>query len=216
MDNRQFRTMQSFEHVLDFLRAHAIKPEPPLLTRMRGQLSETVGRLGQLAGKYAVGGGRMRGKTDVQLRRQAMRREMMALVRIAKPLLKFAPGAESALRVPHARSDTETVARAAVAMATMLAPHAELLEEAGYPTGFFDELRAEAQALVHMTGRSARARNERGRVTADIAEALKEGMRTVTVIEGLVMRSFEGQPLMVRLWKNRRRVSRRIGRPKKR
>jgi hypothetical protein len=66
------------------------------------------------------------------------------------------------------------------------------LEEAGYPKGFFDELRAEAEALVHMTGGAARARNERGRVTADIAEALKEGMRTVTVIEGLVMRSFCG------------------------
>jgi hypothetical protein len=45
-----------------------------------------------------------------------------------KPLLKFAPGTQHVLRVPHARANTETVATHALDLAKALTPHARLRE----------------------------------------------------------------------------------------
>jgi len=217
MESRQQRTMAAFENVLAFLKEHPIKPEPPLLGRMRSSLQAMVRQL-QAAAAGQVSRTRSMGDIAERLgaRRLAMRKEMMALVRIARPLLKFAPDAELALRVPHARADTEAVAHAAMAMTKALAPHAEVLEDAGYEKGFFAEFSARARRLAEAAGDAERARNERGRLTADIASAVKEGMRLVMVIEGMVMRAFADQSGTLVYWRNQRRVSKRIGRPKQR
>jgi len=183
MDNRQIRTMQTFDHVLLFLKEHPVKPEPPLLGRMRESLTECARRLREMHHRQGTAHGRISGSAkDHKADRNKLRKEMMALVRIARPLLKFAPDVELVMRVPHARSDAETVAKAAVEMANVLAPHNALLVDAGYERAYLEDLRARAMVLVDAAGDSVRAREERGRLTADIADELKEGMRALTVL----------------------------------
>lgn len=216
MDIRQQRTLRSFQNVLVFVSQHPIKPEVPLLGRMLAQLREVMRRIGELNSRqntvYVVPGGTA---TSVRKRRTAIRREMMVLVRIAGPLLQYAPG-EGALRVPHARASAETVSKAAAALANALTPHAKLLKDAGYSRQFLREFRAQAKAVADWEAGATQARNERSIATTEIAEAFKKGMQTVMVIEGLVMRGSGKTPEIMRLWKNRRRVSKRLGRPKRR
>jgi hypothetical protein len=214
MDKRQQRTLQSFQHVFVFLEQHPIKPELPLLTRMEARLRELRERIRKLSqsqrNPHLAAGVTAK---NVRHGRTTIRREMMALVRIAGPMLRFAHGEES-LRVPHARASAETVANAAMALADALEPHGELLKDAGYSREFMRDFRAQAKVLTEWESGALRARNERSIATREIAEAFKEAMETLTVIEGLVMRAFAHQPQMMRLWRNRRRVQKRMGRPK--
>ena len=216
MDTRQRRTIASFGNVLIFLEQHPLKPEVPLLGRTVARLEAVIHRIQELGsrqgGVYTASGGTA---PRVRQLKAVLRREMMALVRIAAPELAYSP-AEAALRVPHARASAQVVAECAVAMAEAVSPHGRLLKDAGYPKEFLREFRARAKALASWEQGATKARNERSIATTDIAEAFKEGMRLVTVIEGLVMRSYAHQPRMLQLWRNRRRVSKRIGRPKRR
>lgn len=213
MDNRQIRTVQTFWNALTFFDYYPVKPEPPLLTGMRSSLQTSISHLQELhheqnAARLAMNGG-------VEVRRRKLRREqMMPLVRIAKPLLKFAPGAESALRVPHARADAQTVAAAALRMADVLTPHAKLLAAAGYSREYLRDLRKEARALALTARTTEHARKRRSEVTAAIAGEFTKGMKTLMVIEGIVLREFAHSPDILRFWRNRRKVSARMGRPR--
>ena len=214
MDNRQQRTMHSFVHVLVFLERHPVSPTPPLLAGMRNALDATVARLEKLSGAQHHSRGMVGARVDQ--RRLALRRErMMPLVRIAKPLLNFAPGAEAALRVPHARADARTVAAAALRMADALEPHKKLLIAAGCSADFLKEIRHEARELALAAKLNRESRERLSTTTAAIASELKKGMKTVQVIEGMVMLHFGKEPGTIRLWRNRRRITARIGRPKK-
>ena len=153
---------------------------------------------------------------DVAKRRKKLRREdMIPLVRTAKPLFDFAPGVQQVLRVPHARADAQTVASAALQMADVLKPHSKLLAAAGYTTGYFRDLRAEARTLALTARTTEKARTRRSEATAAIAAEFEKANKTLTVIEGFVMRAFANSPDILRFWRSRRRVSARMGRPRK-
>jgi hypothetical protein len=146
-----------------------------------------------------------------------VRRLAARAVRIAKPLLKFAPGAAAVLRVPHARADTATVATHALELAKALAPYAELLTSAGYSADFFAEFTREAEALATVNARAEEARHCRSRATAAIRQELKEAMGLVTVIEGIVMAHVGADDrVAMDLWRGMRRVPARAGRPRER
>lgn len=215
MDNRQQRTLVSFENILIFLDQHPIRPEPPLLAGMRKSLRASIDRM---SAYNTTQQNADRAKNQaVETRRRTLRRErMMPLVRIAKPLLRFAPGAERALSVPHARASAKAVADAALRMADALKPHARLLKTAGVSSAFLTEMRHEARSLALSAKQAEGARRTGSRATAALASEIRKAMQTVTVIEGLVMLHFAKQPGMVSLWRERRRVSRRLGRPRQR
>ena len=215
MDNRQQRTLLAFEKILIFCDQHPVNPEPPLLTGMRKSLRASIARIESFRSDQYDATRAMDG--SVALRVRKLRRDkMMPLVRIAKPLLAFAPGVERSLRVPHARSDALTVATAALKMADAIAPHAKLLASAGYSKDFVRDFRAEARALALVARNADRARVSRSKATASIATEFKKAMQTVTVLEGLVMLHIGSNKSKVDHWKNRRRVSARMGRPKQR
>ena len=217
MDNRQQRTLQTFHRILVYLEQHPIEPEPPLLTRMKQSLTTSVARLHQLHVQQHAANIGLSG-ADVRRMRQRMRRErLMPLVRIAKPLLKFAPGTGHVLRVPHGRADTATIAMHALDMAKALTPHAKLLTSAGYSKDFVSEFTKEARQLAALATAADKTRQRRSRATAAIRQEIKKAMGTVTVIEGILMtrmspsdRAGQGE------WRLARRVQRRAGRPPKR
>jgi len=214
MDNRQQRTLASFENVLIYLQQHPITPEPPLLAGMKRSLQKSVAKIREL---HVTQHSARAGKNDsVTARIRKLRREhMMPLVRIVKPLLAFAPGVDRALTVPHARTNAYSVAKAALAMADALKPHTKLLISAGYSRNYLREFRKEASDLALATKSTASARSVRSKATAALAAEFRNGMRTVTVIEGLIMRQTGANKTALALWKNRRRVSARIGRPRR-
>jgi hypothetical protein len=215
MEKRQQRTIMAFENVLIYLMQHPVEPEPPLLAGMRKSLRASIDRVRALGTTQMtaldLGGG------YVEHRRRALRRDrLMPIVRIAKPLLKYAPGAAKVLTVPHARADALTVAGAALEIAKFLKPHRKLLVSAGYPATFLADLQHEARELALGAKQTAAARAARAKATSDIARELRKGMQTVTVIEGLVLLHHGRDKATVRFWKNRRRVGARVGRPPRR
>ncbi|MFN2563528.1 MAG: hypothetical protein ABR499_00785 [Gemmatimonadaceae bacterium] len=217
MDNRQQRTVQTFERILVYLEQHPVEPEPPLLARMKQSLTTSIARLRELqrqqdAANIGVSG------ADVRKMRQRMRRGvLMPLVRIAKPLLRFAPGTAHVLRVPHARADTATIATHALDMAKALTPHAKLLTSAGYSTDFIVQFTKEARRLAAVTTDADKARQRRSRATAAIRQELEKAMGTVSVIEGILMaRVPAGDREAMALWRGARRVQARAGRPRAR
>jgi hypothetical protein len=214
MDNRQTRTVHTFERILLYLERHPIAPEPPLLTKMKQSLTTSVARLRELHAQQHQANIGLSG-AEVRMMRQRMRRELlMPLVRIAKPLLRFAPGTGHVLRVPHARADTATIATHALDMAKALTPHTRLLTSAGYSKDFIAELTKEARRLAALTTAADKTRQRRSRATAAIRREIKKAMGTVTVIEGILMtrtpsndRAGHGE------WRLARRVQGRAGRP---
>ncbi len=217
MDNRQQRTIETFERILLYLERHPIEPEPPLLTRMKQSLTTSVARLHELRLQQHQANLGLSGET-VQIMRQHMRRDLlMPLVRIAKPLLKFAPGTGHVLRVPHARADTATIATHALDMAKALTPHAKLLTSAGYPKDFISELTKEARRLAALTTAADKTRQRRSRATAAIRQEIKKAMGTVSVIEGILMPRLSPRDRVgPGEWRQARRVQGRAGRPPKR
>ena len=215
MENRQQRTIVAFENVLIYLEQYPVKPEPPLLAGMRKSLRASIDRIRKLGTTQhtalIVGGGK------IEERRTRLRRgRLMPLVRIAKPLLRFAPGTANVLKVPHARADAVSVAEAALAMAKALKPHRKLLTSAGYTASFLAELQHEARELALGAKRTAAARQTRAKATSDLAREFAKGMQTVQVIEGLVLMHHARNQHALLMWKNRRRVTKRIGRPPQR
>lgn len=215
MDNRQQRTLQSFQEILFFLDRHKIRPEPPLLTGKRAELEACISKVQSLAHEQQQAKTATSGSVD-RRRRHLRRTRMMPLVRIAKPILSFAPGAEAALRVPHARADALTVAAAALRMATFLQQHAKLLVSAGYPKDFLADFKAEAKELALVARTADDARKRRGSATREMKAELKKGMVIVTVLEGLVMLHIGSDKNTMQYWRGRRRVKARMGRPRTR
>ena len=123
---------------------------------------------------------------------------------------------EAALRVPHARSDAYTVATAALRMADAVAPHAKLLLSAGYSKDYLKQFRHEARQLALVVKSSEAARARSSKATKAIAAEFQKAKKTVTVIEGLVMLHHGSDSEWVKLWKARRRVTKRMGRPRNR
>jgi hypothetical protein len=217
MDNRQQRTVQTFARILIYLEQHPIEPEPPLLTKMKQSLTKSINRLHELEQDQHAANQGLSGAA-VRAKRQHMRQQqLMPLVRITKPLLKFAPDTAHVLRVPHARADTATVASHALDVAKALTPHTKLLTSAGYAKDFIAQLTTEARELAALANAQDKARQRHSRATAAIRAEIKKAMGTVSVIEGIVMtRIHPRDRQMMELWRGARRVPARQGRPPQR
>jgi len=215
MHNRQERTLETFDRILLYLDREKMRPEPPMLAPLRRSLEESITRIRDL-GKEQDWARRNIGR-GVEQRVRSLRREyMMPLVRIARPLVTFAPGAEAALTVPHARSDALTVAAAALRMCDALAPHQKLLTDAGCSKQHLQKFRHDAKELALSANHAQSARRRRSETTAEIAAEFRKAMETLTVIEGIVMLHVGDNKTQVGLWKQTRRVPARMGRPKTR
>lgn len=218
MDNRQSRTLKRLRSVLEFLKQHPIDPEPPLLRRMRTRLETSMERIAALnATQYVAGRAPRNHASQVRQMRVRLRRgRMLPLARIARPLLRFAPGSEAVLRVPHARADSLTLAMHAQAMARVLKPHAKLFVSAGYPRDVITALRADAEALATAAREGEQARKRLSDATTQLRREFARAADTLQVVEGILMPHFLADPLLEKVWRSTRRVHRKVGRPKQR
>ena len=212
MDKRQTRTVTALRRVVGYVDNHPLPSPPPLLLQTRTKLQASIQRIETLATKQDTARHTVEGLPATEASRRLRRGKMMPLVRIARPLLKFAPGVEKVMRVPHARSDALTVATAALEMVKLLKPHRKLLVSAGLPGDFLADLRAEADAMAASARRAEKVRRVRSEATAALARELKEAKKHVTVIEGILM-FHQKDDVKLFLWKHDRRVGARMGRP---
>src|SRR5437773_6967373 len=212
MQARQVRTLKMFRSIVEYLENHPVQPEPPLLTEMCGSFKESMTRISTLwqeqASQLAIPTAH-----DVATMRTKLRRDrLMPLVRIAKPLLRFAPGAERMLRVPHARTDTVTLANHALGVAKLLTPHTKLFVRAGHPITLLADLKREAQTLASAVGYTDKRRKQKARATLSLSREFKKAMGMVTVTEGILM----SHGADMREWRGVRRLEAKQGRPKDR
>jgi hypothetical protein len=184
---------------------------------MHTQLGESLTRLLDYYTTQIASTRTLTGELSLDDLRNRIRRErMMPLVKVAKPLLKFAPGTAAALRIPHARASSTEVATAAIRLFEALKPHQKLLASAGYSKGFLLQMRKEADVIALAVKRSDKARQKRARATASITAEFKKAMGAVTVMEGILAARLSRDPVFRAQWRAARRVTARIGRPRKR
>ena len=215
MDDRQLRTLRSFRMVVAQLQQYPLVPEPPLMTAKLKSLRATIKRIETLQQQQQQAAHAMSG--GVEAKKRLLRRQvMLPLSHFARPHLDFAPGVERALTVPHASASALRVAKAGIALADALAPHTRHLVSAGADREMLKRLRTDARALALVARRTDAARQRRSALTRDIAAALEKGKNTVDTIEGMVELRYAGQSGKLDVWRKARRVSKRIGRPRKR
>jgi hypothetical protein len=217
MDNRQQRMLVALSttHYLSGL--PDIGPQPPLFNRVRTQLGESISRIQAHQQTQMAAASTLTGEAPLDHLRKRIRRDrMMPLIKVAKPLLKFAPGTAAALRVPHARASSTEVATAAIQLFEALKRHHKLLASAGYPKDFLLEMRKEADVIAQTVKRSDKARQKRAHATASLAEEFKKAMGYVSVMEGILAPRFAKDAVLRVRWHVARRVKARQGRPKKR
>lgn len=216
MNGRQSRTLQALRRVSDFvaMQTESGIPHPPLLAQMHHQLDRSIERIAKLGITQrtvkSMPGSMVHAE---QLRRRIRRERMMPLIKVAKPLLKFAPGTAAALRVPHARASTTDVATAAVRLADVLKRHSKLLSSAGYSKQFIQEMRDEARQLASATRQNERVRQRQSQATRALAAEFQKAAKSVTVIEGILTPRLAAEPSLEATWRNARRVTARTGRP---
>jgi hypothetical protein len=182
---------------------------------MHKQLSRSITRITDMASRQRSPESVVDGPQGVdQLRRRIRRERMMPLVKIVKPLVKFAPGTAAALHVPHARADAATVAAAALNLAAALTPHAKLIVSAGYDRNVLHDLRADARALREAVHFNDKVRQQRSRATHAIASEFKKCAGTLTVIEGILTPRLANDAGLAAAWRSCRRVTARTARPR--
>lgn len=215
MNNRQRRTVEAFRRALGFVDTAPLKPEPELFAKMRNQLRAACERLSELSTEQLSADGEISNEARLirGLRTHLRRKQLMPLMRIAKPLLGYAPGVERTLRVPHARADNATLVAGAQKMLNALKPHAKLLASAGVPKTALAELQDQIKKLGRSSSLVDNARRRRAKATLEIRREIEKGMKTLTVLEGLIMYHTD-DAVVHKMWQHSRRVTARTGRPR--
>lgn len=217
MDNRQRRMLEALRRTHHTSGLPDVGPQPPLFDRVRTRLRESITRISDYQQTQMAAASTLTGEASLdQLRNRLRRERMMPLIKVAKPLLKFAPGTLAALRIPHARASSTDVASAAIRLFDALKPHHKLLASAGYSKDFLLEMRKEADTIALAVKRSDKARQIRARATASMTAEFKKANGAVTVMEGILAARLAKDEVFRVRWKAARRVTARMGRPRKR
>ena len=214
MDNRQLRDVERYQRILVYLGRTPIKPAPPLLASLKEELAASVARLRELGNEQHIAAKYVRHSSVESLRQYVRQRMMMPAVRMARSYLRFAPGAEQVLRVPHARASTATVAARGHELADMMEPHVDVFASAGFGTGFVADLRERADALANAGARLDEARQRLSRTTMEVREELKNAKRIMDVMDGIFRHHSSRDDLAQ--WRWACRVNSRLGRPRRR
>jgi hypothetical protein len=212
MHERQEQSLEQCKSVSTFLARESISPEPPLLIGKRKQLDETIARIDACYTTQVTARMSTVGKLDAR-RKHLRERRMLPLRSIAKGQLLFAPGAEAALRVPHARASAQVVAAAALRMADALMPHTRLLSAAGVSKDFLREMRHEARGLALTVKQNDAIRRRNADATRTLAQELRKGLDILSVIDG-ILRLHATRDFLTQYDVMRRR-RKKVGRPRK-
>ena len=211
MKQNQQRQADALRRVQDFLDANADAVKPFGDSEGRKQLDAAVARLEIL--------GNGQGSADLQMAGQISREKSLAaelITRHMQPITKFA---RARLRgVPDFAALTRSVVelrgnalvRAARAMATAGAPHADALVRGGFPADTITQLAAAADAVNAVVVERANTKVGRIFATRGIEEQLRSGREAVSMLHAVLGRQFAGDHTFLAAWRAARRV---VGKP---
>lgn len=216
MNARQDRGMARLDQAVVKLRFRVkLADAPPLFERSVIKLETSVGRLRELVREqFALTPQQAgEGKKTSDLRKHLRRKYMIPLTRTGKPLLRFAPGIEQALKVPHARASHREIVTTAEVMLKAVRPHQALLVKEGFPKTFFSEFRDFTRMLKRIATTASQRQTKFARVSRELREEFASANETLRIIDGLVLARTDRDPDFARLWKDVMRTPKRLGRP---
>ncbi|HEY2852885.1 MAG TPA: hypothetical protein VGJ18_08580 [Gemmatimonadaceae bacterium] len=153
------------------------------------------------------------GEKTADLKKRLRWEYMIRLRRNGKRLLRFAPGVEKALKVPHAHASHRELVTAAEVMLKAVQPYRKIFISAGFSKTFFTELRDLTKDLKRIATTTSQRQAKFEQVTDAISEELATAYETLGIIEGLVLaRAFHNSRL-AKVWKELMKHPTRMGRP---
>jgi hypothetical protein len=153
------------------------------------------------------------GEQTDDLRKRLRVGYMIQLRRRGKPLLRFAPKVERALKVPHARASHREIVTSAEVMLKAVQPYRKILSSAGFSKTFFTEFRDLTKELKRIATIRSLRKAKFDRVTDAIRKELATANETLGAIEGLVLARALRKPQLAKQWRALMKYPTRMGRP---
>lgn len=212
MHQQQQRTLDSLRRTQDFLDAHADSVGSLKDSEGRKQLDDAVMALAAHTDQQ--------GATDLAMAGQASQQNALALELRAKHMMPIATFSRAKLRgVPDfaaliksgAGLQPKPLIRAARAMATAAAPHADVLTRAGFPADTVAQLGAAATALEDAMTQRANAKVNRALATQGIHVDLAQGREAVAMLNAVVSKMLHGDATLLAGWRVAKRITGKAG-----
>jgi hypothetical protein len=193
-----------------------LEDSPPMYEHYVAKLQSSVKRLRELKFElYVLTPQHAAEGTKTEFLRKRLRREyMIPLMRTGKPLLRFAPGVEKALKVPHARASHRELVTTAEVMLKTVQPYRKLLISEGFPKAFLTELRDLTKELKRIATTSSQRQAKFARVSGELREELARGNEALRILDGLVLARADRNPQFAKTWKDVLRTPKPLGRPR--
>ena len=154
------------------------------------------------------------GEQIADLRERFRSEYMIPLSRTGKAHLRFAPGIEKALKVPHKRAAHRKLVTSAEVMLKAVQPYRKMLISAGgFSKTFFREFRDLTKELKRIATTNSQRKPKFDRVTDAISDELKTANETLGVIDGLVLARAVHNSRLAKEWRALMKHPTRMGRP---
>lgn len=208
MNNRQRRTLESFQCALAFTTTLPDVLANASLVPLRTELARIIERLAAQAADQETGTRQRRAGTrrlDTLL--ETLRRaHLQPITALARQHLNLAtPGIEESLRMPR-RSDPTSMLQAAASIASCVEPHAALfVAQGGFMPDFVQRLRDAAQAVATVVAERAVEKSRMVHATAALRADLRRGAAVVRLLDLLVSVELRGDAARLHTWKTAKR-----------
>lgn len=216
MDARQERGIARLDHAeLELRISVRLTDVPPVFERYVIKLQTSVVRLHELVREqYTLMPQQAEeGEKTTNLRQHLRRKYMIPLTRTGRRLLRFAPGVERALKVPHARASHRELVATAEVMIKAVRPHHALFVKEGFPKTFFTEFRDFTRQLKRIATTTSQRQTKYARVSRELREELASANETLRILDGLVMAHTDRDRQFAKHWKDIMRTPKPLGRP---
>jgi len=212
VEQTQQRKLDSLRRVQDFLDANADTVGALKDSAGRKQLDDAVTAItthssGQAATDLDLAGQKAQQKALVKDLRQ---QHMVPIARFARAKLRGAPDFAALTNSGFLLQPTQLV-RAARAMATAAAPHADSFTASGFPADTVAQLAAAATSLESTIAGRANAKVARVGATKGIREELVKGREAVSMLNAVVSKQFLQDKPFLAAWRAAHRVTAKPG-----
>ena len=205
---RQKQQYESYLRVQDFL-GQSAPPQPPAnYAVQKATLDDVIAKLGSHSGDQS--GGQKESRADAQrqrVSRRSLREDHLApIAKIARALLKDAPGIERALKMPNPQIATLRLVGEATGMRTSVTPYAQVFIDNGRPADFLAQLDAAIEGLRGTVMGKARNVGRHVGAKAGMGQELARGRRAVDLLDAMVTSAFKGDADLLAKWRVAKRV----------
>lgn len=218
MNNRQSRVTRGAEAAVTFV--STLKKPPSRITEAARRLEAAVGdvraaELKQLGAKHSRGAPRY---SVNRVKTILLRKHLDPIAADGLEIFAGLPGIEDSLRVPRIKDAPEQHLKAAERMRRVAEEHEqEFITERNYNENFLQKFDAavrdlEAAARVDRSAGGAKYT----RATEDVKEAIARVRRAFDVLDTRILEAYLDDDNILELWRQKRRVPAKTGRPRKR